>query len=542
MFQNDLLDLAIGLVFVWFVLSLVISVINEGLVLLFRIRAKHLWLAIGRLVNPTEGKYARRLWDTLVRLPLSFRVFDLRPRAVTDSADAAATRLTLLKSVDEKLSTKENPTVTVSQRQRKALQRIYDALAPRVTDVALAGRKSKLTKISGAVFAEAIANLTRSVHWSDLEQAAETSWNPEQRAALIAAREAAGESPEDVIDVGAFMALEILSRAPGGSTAAAGEPITKAAELPIVTETEKRLLFEQASTPLTPQDIIEFFKGNPDLARALSEVPGVKEATAKVADLCATVETWFNREMDQLSAMYRRQSRKILAILALPVVLIFQANTLAIVSDLRSDSALRDAVVNQAVAVAANSSIADVLAKDCPPDDAAAPSSTTAGASATTATGAADNTAEPTQSPVVTGPVSTPTDTSTASSAGESGAASTTGPTASSTAPSTTTSGNTFTDATEKLKCAGKVIEAAGSLSLVPDIDRLQKLDPAHDSFFFGLSWGDIWGYESEEWGLFGRAMTALALMFGAQFWFDVLRRLVGIRKFVGGKDESVAG
>jgi hypothetical protein len=92
------------------------------------------------------------------------------------------------------------------------------------------------------------------------------------------------------------------------------------------------------------------------------------------------------------------------------------------------------------------------------------------------------------------------------------------------------------------LKCAGKVIEAAGSLSLVPDIDRLQKLDPAHDSFFFGLSWGDIWGYESEEWGLFGRAMTALALMFGAQFWFDVLRRLVGIRKFVGGKDESVAG
>jgi hypothetical protein len=63
MFQNDLLDLAIGLVFVWFILSLVVSVVNEGFVLVFRIRAKHLWLGIGRLVNPRDGRYARRLWE-----------------------------------------------------------------------------------------------------------------------------------------------------------------------------------------------------------------------------------------------------------------------------------------------------------------------------------------------------------------------------------------------------------------------------------------------------------------------------------------------
>ena len=71
MFQNDLLDLAIGLVFVWFILSLVVSVVNEGFVLVFRIRAKHLWLGIGRLVNPRDGRYARRLWDSVVSLPLS---------------------------------------------------------------------------------------------------------------------------------------------------------------------------------------------------------------------------------------------------------------------------------------------------------------------------------------------------------------------------------------------------------------------------------------------------------------------------------------
>ncbi len=65
MFQNDLLDLAIGLVFVWFILSLVISVVNEAIVLIFRIRAKHLWLGIGRLVSPRDGRYARRLWESV---------------------------------------------------------------------------------------------------------------------------------------------------------------------------------------------------------------------------------------------------------------------------------------------------------------------------------------------------------------------------------------------------------------------------------------------------------------------------------------------
>src|SRR6478609_8271686 len=87
MFQNDVLDLAIGLVFVWFILSLVVSVVNEGLVLVFRIRAKHLWLGIGRLVNPPDGRYARRLSETVVSLPLGRRGLDLRPRARPESSD-----------------------------------------------------------------------------------------------------------------------------------------------------------------------------------------------------------------------------------------------------------------------------------------------------------------------------------------------------------------------------------------------------------------------------------------------------------------------
>ncbi len=56
MFQNDLLDLAIGLVFVWFILSLVISAVNEGVVLVFRVRAKHLGSgSVGWSTHETAG-------------------------------------------------------------------------------------------------------------------------------------------------------------------------------------------------------------------------------------------------------------------------------------------------------------------------------------------------------------------------------------------------------------------------------------------------------------------------------------------------------
>ncbi len=49
----------------------------------------------------------------------------------------------------------------------------------------------------------------------------------------------------------------------------------------------------------------------------------------------------------------------------------------------------------------------------------------------------------------------------------------------------------------------------------------------------------DIWPYLTDRWGWIGRPITAVALLFGAQFWFDVLRRLVGFRK--GGSSSSAA-
>lgn len=502
MFQNDLLDLAIGLVFVWFILSLVISVINEGFVLFFRIRAKHLWLGIGRLVNPTDGKYARRLWDTVIRLPLSFKVFDLRPRAADESADSALGSPPRLPG--DKPSGK--PAVVAARDQRVVLQRIYDALAPSVTDVALAGRKSKLTKISGEIFSEAIASVAASVHPADLQNAAgDLGWVSARATALTTALNPF--AADVVLDLAKTLGLDLG---------------------PDFEETEKRRLYIRASELFTARDVAGFFATNPELAQAVWKAAADLGGTAKVEAVKKTVEAWFDREMEQLSAMYRRQNRKILAILALPVVLIFQANTIGIVSDLRSDSALREAVVNQAIAVTAKDSLTGAVQVICPPPDVSSTSTSTPSPSPGTASDPVET------STTATSAVSTP---NSGGSKNSDGAAAET-PAASEAPVTTTTSTEPLEAAVERIDCAAQVIRTAAKFNLVPDLSDLRVYDTNKDD----LSPSDLWHYEFVDWGWLGRIITLVALMFGAQFWFDVLRRLVGIRKFVRGSDQSVAG
>ena len=55
MFSNSILDVVIGLVFVFFVCSLAVSGINEFVRKLLNTRAKALWTAISRMLDPSEA-------------------------------------------------------------------------------------------------------------------------------------------------------------------------------------------------------------------------------------------------------------------------------------------------------------------------------------------------------------------------------------------------------------------------------------------------------------------------------------------------------
>ena len=481
MIQSEIIDLAIGLVFVWFVLSLLISVINEAFALVFRIRAKHLWLGISRLLDPVNSTYSRRLWDTAVSLPMSWRQFDLRPEARPAAADAPVKDawLTLPDWWTKGPSGSDPADARRRQLQasRDQLQQVYDALAPMVSDVALSGRKSKLTRINGADFAAAIAGLARPVHAADLTTAATSlGWNDSQLAALATS-------------VGGIPLDRVLS-----SSDALALPVSGVADV------DKERLYLAASGVLTARDVADFFRTNPRLAQAIRSAADASGVGQELSAAKATVQAWFDREMDQLSALYRRQNRKVLALLALPIVLIFQANTLRIIADLRSDAALREAISSEAVAVAGTSTLDAANKQHC------APAASTDG---TAASGSGDETTD--------------------SGSGTAGPGGTVGGT------------DAFGDAVDRFACASKIVRAAGVFAIVPDIDKITALDPSEGPFF-GMSVADIWDFEFRDFGWLGRGITLVALLFGAQFWFDVLRRLVGIRKSVTGGGGSAAG
>src|SRR4051812_37690740 len=253
--QSDVLDLAIGLIFVWFLLSMLVSVVNEAFALVFRLRAKHLWLAMGRLVRPKVAPYARRFLDTAILLPfskLNKKGFDVRPVARRESSDAPLTRT-------------KPPALSPLAAD---LQAIYDVLAPRLTDVAVAGRRSKLTSIAGVDFADAIAELAGKVHPGDLLRAAgNAGWTDEDQTSL--AQALASFDPSAPVSADEAAGLAVASK----------------------TAADLRALHAAAAAMFTGRDIADFFADNPKLAASIRDAYDSAVGDKALA-ATATVEKW----------------------------------------------------------------------------------------------------------------------------------------------------------------------------------------------------------------------------------------------------------
>lgn len=459
--QSQLIEIAIGVVFVWFLLSVLLSVVNEGLALVFRIRAKHLWLAVGRIIRPAESKYARKLWDTVIRLPFKPAGLDQRPVANSESADGA------------RATVQSHPLNQGAGTVEAELQELYNAAAPMLTDVGAVGRRSKITTLPGNVFSEAIASLAKRVHPADLVSAATALGWPMHRVSLV--KSATAALPADlVLDLAAVKALSI----PGASIS------------------EKEALFTNASTSLTPRDLVDYFSDNPRLQAAITHAVDAAGVEGKLTAGRDAIEKWYDREMDRLSATYRRQNRKVLLILSIPVVLFFRANTVGTVQDLNHDAALRQTLANGAISATANDTLEAAVKNMC--------------TQATTTTTAPSATTTTTQAP-----------------------AATPAPTTTTTSESTTTTIDPFKAAADRFSCAGTIVQSAERFGFTPGLGEV--LHPSRWSF------KDAWHWVVDDYGLIGRAITLIALMFGAQFWFDALRRLVGIRSKLTGSSGGAA-
>ncbi len=450
MVTSAILELAIGVVFVWLLFSLALSTVNDALALVFRIRAKHLWLAVGRVLEPSTTRQARRFWDTIIRLPFSRDEYDVRPRS---SASAA----------DNPVRPTEAPPETGALQQR--LQDLYDRLAPNLTDVALRGRRSKLTSLPTNLLAEAVARLATSVFpgdlvaQSNLPRSGQAVWNLEQRAQL---ETAVGQlAPDQNVTLDAVRNFTIEGKTP--------EQLEE--------------LWSRAGERLTARDLVHYFQDQPALADSLRSVLRISSVEEQAKAAIATVQARIDREMEQLSALYRRQSRKVLGLLGLPFVLATNTNAVGLVQQLHRDANLRQ-VVSASAASVSETDLNAVTAKYCTP-------------------------------PTTTSPPASP---------------------AINADPQSKPKPPTVEDVRDELRCAVRILGAADQLELVPNWASRWNASASTERGCCRL-WRFVQSTVRStvvDFGWVGRPITLIALSFGAQFWFDILRRLLGLRNRSG--------
>lgn len=439
--HGDVLDVAIGVVFVWFLLSVVLSAVNEGLALLTHVRAKHLWLGVGRLLDPAQSPLPRRFVDAAVHLPFGSRD-DLRPSA-TDSGAAAVQERPWTEVVGWFTSrpSRKDPQL---QDMRQRTQALYDELAPQLIEIAKSGRLSKVTHLAGEAVADAVVSLARNVHPGDLLAAAvELRWDQPSRNAL---RALLAPVPDDArLDSDQLVEL-------GGAPGSAA-----------LDEDRLRELYMAATKRLTVRDVSDYFRDNPELAKAVRRAVAAVGLDERTAAVKKVVEDAFDRGMEQMTRFYRRQNRKIMLVVAVPLVLVVQANSIAIARNLWHDQNLRAATASAAAGEASNAA----LLKGC----------------------------EPTE-----GDERPPIE-----------------------------------QARDQFDCAADVIGRATQFRVGFALDELRSAHGAAGADA-ELELADIVPFFTKDFSWLGRLLTLAALVFGAQFWFDVLRRMVGLRKMLPGR------
>lgn len=420
MLSSDVLEVVIGLVFAWFLLSLVVSALNEGVNWALRIKAKHLWQVLSSLGGLGASGISLRAAVT----PRS----DDDPRPETGSSPG-----------------ENSPFV----------DRLYARIRRSVPETAWR-YKTAISYVPARVFSDAVLNLAEETVTRDsLLRAADNL-------GLTTARTAIEASPHE------HRAL-------------------KDDQVRSVIGNNSDLLFE-AKQLLTIGDVEALVGGNPPLRTAVRRL-GALDEDKQVAELRDALEKWFNAEMEALSRYYRRQNRKIVAVLGGLLVFVVQADSLRIVSNLWNDADLRTAVSAGATAV---------VGDDLPLKDLDLPK-VCAGVSAATTSPA---TSSSTSSTTTTAPVAT-----------------------------TTTPEDAIAEAKLRLNCAAGIIRSARRYEFVElswigteiraesDGTKFEAIDP--------LRWA---GHR-----LPGRAITFVALLFGASFWYDALKRLVGLRQKLPG-------
>jgi hypothetical protein len=328
MFNSSVLDVAVGLIFVYLLLGLMCTTVNEWLAQLFKTRAATLREGIRRLLHaPPDGTYL-------------IRAVDINVAALAKRFNKANDKLTLaVGAFDPDLKTANDEFVT-------ALDAKADAQPPAGLVSALAGKLSAVLsqpdlnqKIDDAkVTPETKAEIAKQPKGNDLlrlNRALLSEAYPEEITSLsdsfynhplIKSLARPGAHPSYVPSK--TFALTLLDIFAKGQAAAA--------------TAEQRVGQVKASIDNLPDS---------DVKRSLQAL--LMNSTDSVEQVEKKLEDWFDNSMDRVSGWYKNRVQIWTIIIASLVTILANADTIQIAQKLMINPALRDKIVQEAKTVKA---------------------------------------------------------------------------------------------------------------------------------------------------------------------------------------------
>jgi len=310
MFGSNALEIAIGLVFIFLLLSLLCSVINEGIAAGIEQRGKTLLEGVKNLLNDPEftslaqNVYNHGLIGGVMEGVTDFTKTNRLPSYIAPTNFALALMDILGSQGAGQAVVEQKQKELIIEQEKSAAELANEVLKKAVADaqaaldLATSGAAQVQRKYAAAQ--EAAKKVKKLEDFGKIREASETLQN-----ALAAGRALASEHPD------ALAAIEkgIEALAPGH---------TKQSLLTLLDKTKRE-------TNLVIKDI--------------------RTGEQAVEKLRENLEDWFNDAMDRFSGWYKRWTRQISFAVAVCLVVAANADTMMLANRLARDAALRAGIV-----------------------------------------------------------------------------------------------------------------------------------------------------------------------------------------------------
>nr|MDP9120535.1 hypothetical protein [Acidobacteriota bacterium] len=351
MLGSSVLEVAIGLVFIYLVLSMTCTVINEGIATVINQRGKNLFAGIKNLLNdPAFTGLAQQVYNHGLVDGISQDAADPKtPNRLPSYLPAKTFALALLD-------------VLGSHGVVAAAQGNLLSEAEKADDAYQAAKAAKGQPNAAAITAaEAAAQQARGALVTAEANARAASQAAHQQALQAPADPAAAAQAKRALDAAdaAGAALKMLD-ARRAAVDSAGQP-KSVAKKKIASDTlEEALVAGRKLAAGVPDQMANFqaavYRLPPGHTKEtlLVLIDKAKRGSAAAEDhgarLRAEVEGWFNDAMDRVGGWYKRWTQKILLLLGIVLVCLLNADTILLVHHLSIDKDLRTSVLQKAAA------------------------------------------------------------------------------------------------------------------------------------------------------------------------------------------------